>query len=216
MTVVFSGGTVAPFGGLNDDGWRLRAVLGYGRYSYSGRQLSPPGQRHLTFSDHVAFADAMLGYQRQFGALTAKGFLGLAVVDHDPSLPDTTANVSGSEFGPKLQVELWHDPGGINWTALNASYTTAHDTYALDLRSGFRLSDRFSVGTQLTIDNQASDAIGLKGAYARGGAFLRYTWASGEFSVSGGVAVDLDDDPASMRVDTPTEPYAGVNWLTKF
>jgi len=49
------------------------------------------------------------------------------------------------------------------------------------------------------------------------GAFVRYEWASGEFTVSGGLANDsLLADIGNPRTLDASVPYATVSWLTRF
>lgn len=219
---IYSGGTTAPFGNLDHDGFRLRAVAGRGEYRYEGHQLTiypdnSVGFAPVNFTDRVTFTDALIGYMVQMGPLTAKGFAGLAFVDHDLSAtPGFKASIEGLDWGPKVQAEFWYDPGGKYWFALNAGYTTAHETYSVNTRAGYRLGDGgWSIGTELTLDNRAAQGTKLNGAYARGGGFLRYGWDSGEISGSLGVAVDLDDNP-ELLIDEQQSAYAGVNLLTKF
>jgi hypothetical protein len=84
------------------------------------------------------------------------------------------------------------------------------------VQAGFRLGDSgWSIGTELNLDNRATEGIKLNGAYARGGGFLRYAWESGEISGSIGVAVDLDDNP-ELLIDKQQSTYGGVSVLTKF
>lgn len=214
----YTGGTTAPFGNLNENGFLLRAVGGHGEYHFRGRQRAATGElQPLKFEDSVTFTDALAGYRFQLGSLTATAFVGLAFVDHNVSSPPGfDAAVTGAAWGPKAQVELWYETGGMSWVALNASYTTAHDTYSVGTRSGLRLgTSGFSVGTELHIDNRTAAGLDLTGAYARGGGFIRYAWDLGEISVSGGVAVDLDDS-TGVLIDDPQSTYVGVSLLTKF
>lgn len=219
---IYTGGTTAPFGDLNHDGFRLRAVAGHGEYRYEGHQLriyadNSVGFAPIAFADRVTFTDALLGYAIQLGPLTAKAFAGLAFVEHDvSSSPGFKAIMDGPMWGPKVQTEFWYDPGGFYWLAFNAGYTTAHDTYSVNSRTGFRLGDGgWSVGTELILDNRATDGVNLNGAYARGGAFLRYAWDQGEVSGSAGIAMDLDDTP-ELLIDRQHSPYVGLSLLTKF
>ena len=173
----------------------------------------------IAFRDRVTF-NALAGYMVQIGALTAKGFAGLAFIDHEISAPaGFTAAAEGAEWGPKGQIELWYDDGGPSWSALNASYTTAQNSYAINIRGGIRIgggSSPISIGTALTVDNQGSQGAALSGAYARGGAFVRYAWDSGEISLSGGIIADLDDEAANLLIDDQYSTYGGLRILTKF
>ncbi|MDO9382535.1 MAG: cellulose biosynthesis protein BcsS [Hyphomicrobiaceae bacterium] len=226
----YTGSTSAPFGGLDQPGFRLRAQAGHGEYKFEGWKVSRDAAGtflvdRIKIEDRVNTADAMVGYLLQLGALTAKGFAGLAYVEHDVTSTSVTASADGVEWGPRLQLELWYDAGGPYWASLNATYTTAHDTYGANLRGGFRLGQTgISIGTEISIDSRTAEVTDLTAAYARGGAFVRYAWETGEFSVSGGLAVDLDDgnplelqpSASGLYAERLEAPYAGINLLTKF
>jgi len=219
----YTGGTTAPFGDLDHDGFRLRAVAGHGEYRFEGFSLVKRGRTlvldRIAFRDRVTFTDALAGYMMQIGALTAKGFAGLAFVDHDVSAPPGfLAATEGTDWGAKVQIELWYDDGGPFWSAVNAGYTTAQNSYSINVRGGIRLGDSsspLSVGTELTIDNHGAQGPALTGAYARGGAFVRYAWDSGEISLSGGLIADLDDE-AGLIIEEQYSTYGGLSILTKF
>jgi hypothetical protein len=226
----YAGGTSAPFGNLNKAGIRLRAQAGHGEYKFEGWKVSRDADGfflvdRLTIEDRVNTVDAMLGYMFQLGALTAKGFAGLAYVEHDVSAASFIPPGNGVEWGPRVQIELWYDAGGPYWASLNANYTTAHDSYGASVRGGFRLGQSgISIGTEVSIDNRTAEGTDLTSAYARGGAFVRYAWDTGEISVSGGLAVDLDDgnplelqpNASGMYAERLEAPYAGISLLTKF
>ena len=51
----------------------------------------------------------------------------------------------------------------------------------------------------------------------RVGGFVRYEWASGELSASGGVANDkLLEDGGGPAVAQASTPFVTVSWLTRF
>src|SRR5262245_56543791 len=62
---LYAGATAAPFASLDQDGLRLRAVGGYGAYQYSGRRAEGTSSRILEFNGQTAFADMLVGYQKQ-------------------------------------------------------------------------------------------------------------------------------------------------------
>jgi len=80
------------------------------------------------------------------------------------------------------------------WSSLDATWTSAHETYAGRFRSGRRLFDDVSVGLD-----------------ARGGMFVRYAWHGGEISLAGGVAGRFFEDANNMH-----DPYATLYWLMQY
>jgi hypothetical protein len=202
MWIIYTGSTWAPSGRLHGDGFLLRIASGFGRYEYSGERA---GQTQ-SFVGLVGFADAMAGYQVKWGHLTAKGFVGLAAIEHRITPLDPLAS-PGLELGPKLQTELWYDAGADYWLSLNAAYTTAHQSGALRIRGGFRLTEDISLGPELEVVDSAVRTVDLQSAYARGGAFATYTWGATEISAAAGLAGDIDGS---------TSPYVTLGLYTKF
>ena len=87
--LVYSGTTYAPFDDIHGDGLRLRSTAGYGQYSY---QWDVSTRVKVTKTT----ADILVGYQQRFGALTAKAFIGAALLGDSNVLSAQTqrANMS--------------------------------------------------------------------------------------------------------------------------
>ena len=95
--------------------------------------------------------------------------------------------------------------GSSAWSSLDASWTSAHDTFAGRVRSGYMVFQDVSLGVEARINGNALDKD------ARGGLFVRYAWTGGEVSLAGGLAGRFFDDARDMR-----DPYATVNWLLQY
>jgi hypothetical protein len=199
--LLYSGATVAPYGHIYSEGLRLRAAGGYGRYSYIGDRRGVP----QAFNAETNYGEALVGYLKTFGPLTAKAFVGIAVIEHDVTPFDPANPVQGQEVGPKVATELWLNVGSSGWSSLDASWTTAHGTAAARMRTGYRIYGDASIGLEGGIN--ANDL----GEDARGGLFARYAWQGGEISMSGGYSGRFLDEADALR-----DPYATVNWLTQF
>jgi len=199
--LLYSGATVAPYSDMFSDGLRLRAAAGYGQYSYAGERRA----QVQSYAANTAFAEALVGYLKRLGPLTAKAFIGAAAIEHDIHPLDPENPVQGREFGPKAVVELWLNMGSSAWSSLDASWTSAHDTYAGRVRSGYVVYEGVSLGVEARINGNALDRD------ARGGLFVRYAWTGGEVSLAGGLAGRFFDDARDMR-----DPYATVNWLLQY
>ncbi len=211
--LVYSGATAAPFGGIYDNGLRLRASAGYGRYRYKADRWEQHGTHEpeivpdKKFSAATGFSDVLAGYLHRFGPLTAKAFAGVSIVEHDIAPFDPENSVQGMNAGLKGVVELWLNIDDASWASLDMSYTTAHKIGAVHMRNGYRVVPRLSAGIESILDANAEDRQG------RAGLFLRYEWNTGEVSASGGVSGDL---PNSRTLEIPTAPYGAVNWLSRF
>lgn len=220
---LYSGATLAPFGGLDDNGWRLRVAGGYGQYTYMGRPRLTPTVQLSSYTATFHHMEIMVGYQLRVGALTGKAFVGLAMLDH--AVPDEIAAdlvARGEAYGAKAALELWLNLGEHAWVSLDSSFSGAHLSYAERLRLGWRLLPGTSVGLEGGIHGYALSDAGLRPngendvrirPGMKAGAFARYDWASGEVSVSAGLmgeAWKLNDDPDLSN------GYVTLNVLTRY
>lgn len=220
---LYSGATLSPFGGLDENGWRLRVAGGYGQYQYSGRPRLTPTAPLNTYTATFHHMEIMVGYQLRIGALTGKAFVGLAMLDH--AVPDEIATdlvARGEAYGAKAALELWLDVGEHAWLSLDSTFSGAHMSYSERVRLGWRLLPGMSVGLEGGVHGYALSDAGLRPEGhddvrirpgMKAGAFARYQWASGEVSVAAGVmgeAWRLNDD-----LDV-SNGYVAVNLLTKY
>lgn len=201
--LLYSGATLAPYDHIYADGLRLRVAGGYGRYTYSGSRYEYG--KVQSFGAETSYAEALIGYLKRFGPVTAKAFAGVAVIQHRvmPFDPDNT--VQGQKVGPKLATELWINLGTNGWSSLDLSWTSAHGTAAARFRGGYRLYGDLSLGLEGGIN--ANDL----GEDTRAGLFARYAWDGGEVSLSSGFSGRFLEDARALRA-----PYATLNWLTQF
>lgn len=221
--LVYSGMTLSPLSGIHDDGPRLRFATGYGGYSWSGRARAADGSA-AHGSGTTIFADALAGYLKRLGALTAKAFVGVSLSGHTvtelvqplgiPVAPGE-APIDGREIGAKAALELWLNIGARGWSSLDLNWTSAHDTYAARFRAAWRAWPTVSLGVEAILNgDQRHDIVqfmsepGLDHIERRLGAFARYEWYGGEVSLAGGIAAAADDGG--------TKPYATLNWITQF
>lgn len=200
---LYAGGTYAPFGSIHADGLRTRAVAGYGAYSYASPRWTGTARQVLEFNGAVSFADLLAGYHKQLGPLTIKLLGGLTIADHTVNDPEST---SGTRIGAKAVLETWWNITDRSWASIDLSWTTLHDVYGGRARLGWRLWPALSIGME-------GGATGsLEYNTARIGSFVRYEWANGEVSLSGGLS---GDGPGSGWVDVHG-PFATFNALTRF
>lgn len=174
---VYSGITAALYGPLHIDGWRIRAVGGYGTYSYP--------RYDVTVRGHVGFGDLLVGYHHQLGAVTLKGFAGVTAENHTLLPFDPESSVVGSEVGAKAALETWWNLTPEAWTSLDLSWSSLYGgTYSARARAGFQINDGLSAGLEAAANGNSEYDGG------RGGAFFRFAWSGGEISASIGAAVD--------------------------
>lgn len=200
---LYTGITWAPAGVMSEDGVRLRVVAGQSAFRYE----APSGPARGV----APFADAMAGYQKQWGATTLKAFAGVTGYADILSPRDAAAPWGQARFGPKLVLESWTTLSPRTWLALDASWTSLEDAYWTRARLGFRLMPSLSLGLE----------AGQSGAHgagaARAGGFLRVEWASGEASLAGGVAGEASGPTSAPHVAGGAfAPYATLLVLQRF
>ena len=198
---LYTGGNYAPFGSIASDGVRLRVVAGYGQYM--GRRTDDLAQ-DIRFRVGTSFADLLAGYHKQLGSLTIKILGGVTLTDRATD-DESVINV-GTELGARALVELWWNFNDRTWTSLDLSWTTLEHVYGARTRVGWRAWPALSVGLEGGVLGNQDYQIG------RVGAFVRYEWANGELSLSGGIA---DNDFEGTSADT-RGGYATFNVLTRF
>jgi hypothetical protein len=185
---LYMGGAYAPFGSILENGFRVRAVAGYGDYG----------------AGTVSFADLLLGYHAQLGRLTVKVLAGLTIAEHHAGMAQATLDGSGA--GAKAVLETWWNVTDRTWLSTDLSLGSLHDAYGARVRLGWRLFPAFSLG----LEGGAAGALGTD--VVRAGGFARYEWATGEVSFSGGLAVD---GPRSDW-ESVQGPFATISVLTRF
>lgn len=208
---LYSGITAAPFGSIQTDGPRLRFSGGYGSYRYSGPRAIGTGSQILDFDGAVTFAEFLVGYQKQVGSVTLKLFGGLTAEDHLLRPDDPETSIRGKRLGAKAVLAAWWTINDQLWASLDLGWGTAHDSYGTRVRLGWRLSSGLSAGLE------AGASGNVEGDAVRAGGFLRYEWAAGEVSLSGGVSNNqLLDNLSAAKTSESSTPFVSANWLTRF
>lgn len=221
--LLYSGVTLAPWSEhIYADGLRLRTSGGYGRYSYLGAVSScvAPnfGCAYVSkrFNVEHSYVDALVGYHKRFGELTAKAFIGVSSITHRFDVNDPDNDVAGDDFGVKGVIELWLNLGPKAWTSLDLAYTTAHETGSARWRAGWRMLPTVSLGPEVRYDTNAHGA--REGGWTgRAGVFVRYEWFGGEISAAGGVDKTFTvDDELGLAALEDLAAYGTVNLLLQF
>lgn len=195
---VYAGASWAPFGSILGDGLRLRGIAGYGGYRGGA----------------VQFAELLAGTHTQVGSLTLKVLGGVAIAEHRPDDPLT--GLAGTQFGAKGVLEAWWNIAEQAWVSTDlfiAASDIAHARqvdYGSRIRLGWRLWPALSLGLEGGSGGLLAPTWEL--ATARVGGFVRYEWASGEISLSGGVS----HDGAQGDGDDVLAPFGTVSILTRF
>jgi hypothetical protein len=208
---LYSGVTVAPFLGIQQDGVRVRASGGYGAYKYSGPRAAGVGSHIVEFAGAAAFGDLLVGYHKQLGSVTLKAFAGLTTGTYQTTPDDPETAIRGYNAGGKVALETWWTITDRAWLSVDASWASLFGTYGAQGRLGWRLWPALSAGLEVgAAGNQETDI-------ARAGGFVRYEWASGEVSLSGGLSSSLSREGVDgKRLADESVPFATISYLSRF
>ncbi len=223
----YTGGTYAPFGDIHEEGWKLRAVTGYGRYKVWNAYF----EKYEQDKAETWFVDALVGYMWRLDPLIAKLLVGVSSIEH--TLPDNVrrlallnvnfGRVDGQEFGAKLQAEFWLNIGDNAFASWDLAWAQAHNTRSVRARLGYMVLSNVSVGIEagLNADDQSfcydpsgagscvelDEMAAFNNALTNNGrvdVFGRYSWDGGELS---GAVGALGDDKRM---------YGKLNYLMQF
>jgi hypothetical protein len=205
---LYSGLTWSPFGGVQADGWRVRAAGGYGGHSYESGGAK--------FHGNSSFADLLIGYHQQLGPVTLKAFAGVAAVDSQSD--DPNGAFQGTGLGGKAVIEAWWTVADRAWASLDLSGGVLPEVYDAVLNSRVRLGWRVTPAISAGLEAAAAGNIYEDHECVSGrlGMFARYEWSSGEISLSGGLSVSDSKDRLAETTSSTTGPFATFSWLTRF
>ena len=196
---IYIGTTSVLFGDdIRENGWRLRTVGGYGRYSYEADRMVGGSAQRMSFDGHHGFGDVLIGYQQQFQDWTIKGFIGVTTARHVVLPFDLQNEVTGSAYGITGALETWWNTSEQGWLNTNFNLSTLFNSYRVSARWGYRLWPSVSLGLEAGIVGNSDYSA------ARAAGFGRYEWSAGEFRLSAGVSADRDHE---------TSPYASMNFV---
>jgi Cellulose biosynthesis protein BcsS len=220
---VFSGSTMAIGGGtLNDSGWRIRSVSGHGRSTYPGVMWIGGHAYPVTVHALTGFSDLLAGYQwgetTRFGRLTVKAFAGGSMT-YQRALPHNSVAERGLKYGGKAALETWLDLNDRAWLSVDTNLGTAHRTFNVRSRFGWRIIPGLSIGPEAGVAGDSSGGSGRAGGFAR----LEWgagDWWSGELSTAGGITTNTVTNDvvrsAPLGAVSRGDPYANVNLLLRY
>jgi hypothetical protein len=145
------GAVAAINGNLNTAGWLVRVRGGGGHYEYNRTPALVQGVDYQV-------GDFMLGYQWISGPTRFSFYAGANVEHHDNN--DPLATVAGTEWGFKVQGEVFTN-FAPNWYGLVlATYSTAFDSYFALGKIGYNVNSFVSIGPEVVaMGNERFDAV---------------------------------------------------------
>ncbi|MEC9367742.1 MAG: cellulose biosynthesis protein BcsS [Pseudomonadota bacterium] len=198
----YAGGVWALGRPVEDTGFRLRLLGGGGSYAYDGSRSGPAGPIPTRFHGDVALWEGMAGYLIRRGEWIVKTYAGVVYIDHALTPQDPSNSVQGSQWGIKALAEIWRNIGTHGLFSLDSSIASAFGDYRVHARLGSKVKNRVSLGGEGGAGgNEDYNAV-------RGGGFLRWHGASGDFTLAGGATGDYFDGDMT--------PYLTFDYYRKF
>jgi hypothetical protein len=187
-TFLYGGALWSP-GGLDRDGFTLKAMISGGRYDYLSGSLGTVTGRELV-------AQLMPGWRFKFGTAELKVFAGLDLQNHHLDPDDPQSGLRGGDAGLRTAFELWVEPTPDTMIAADGSVSTIEHSYSIHGALGWRIAGLFYAGPEVqafACDGYSQRRIGVHVTAFK----LRGT----EWSAAAGFARDSDDhDGAYMRL----------------
>jgi hypothetical protein len=136
------GGLLWSPGGLDREGFTLKAVMSGGTYRYwSGAVGGDVTGRELV-------AQVLPGWRFKSDRLEVKVFAGLDLQDHRLSPDDPASRLRGGDAGLRAAADLWYEPTPSTMLAADGSISTIITSYSARLAYGWRPFDRFYLGPE--------------------------------------------------------------------
>lgn len=135
------GGMLWSPGGLNNDGFTLKALLAGGTYLYQAGINDIRGKYLL--------GSVMPGWRFKRGDFEIKIFAGLDLQHHETSPDDPGNRLRGNHAGARLNAEIWWEPMPAEMmVAASFSGSTIGDNYGVRLATGWRVLNDFWAGPE--------------------------------------------------------------------
>jgi hypothetical protein len=177
------GGLLWSPGGLDQDGFTFKVLVGGGLYQYVSGALD---NAEVTGRELMGFA--MPGWRFKHPGFELILSAGLDLQQHRLSPDDPTASLRGGYAGIRGSADLWLEPSAATMLAVNGSVSSIGPTYSVRAAMGVRLFDRFYVGPEgqaFDCDNYRQYRVGL---HLTGLKMESFEWSAGV-----GWSQDTDD-----------------------
>ncbi len=158
----YAGGLWSP-GGLDNEGFTLKAVAGGGTYVYRSGFL----RNENATSDQVVVS-LLPGWRFKTTGFELLVVAGLDAQNHRPSAPDATARLHGTYAGARIGADLWLQPTPYWMLAANASVSSISQSYWYRLAPGVRLAEIAWIGPEAQLFGDAHYTQSRAGLHVTG------------------------------------------------
>lgn len=137
------GGLIWSPGGLDRDGFALKAVVSGGRYRYLSGALN---NAWVTGTEEGV--QVLPGWRFKWNGLEATLFAGLDIKNDITTPFDPSNRLHGLAAGARVAADLWYEPTSATMLAANASLTSINTDYSARIAAGWRWQDWFYLGPE--------------------------------------------------------------------
>lgn len=178
------GGVVWSPGGVDREGFALKAMLGGGAYRYISGALGD-----AEVAGRLLTVALMPGWRFVRGKFIATIYGGLDLQHHKLSPDDPSASLRGGYAGLRVNAELWYEPTPSTMIAADGAVSTIGASYNARLALGWRMFERYYLGPEVQGFAAGDNYRQLRaGVHVTG---FKTQWL--EWSASAGWASDSDD-----------------------
>jgi hypothetical protein len=192
----WSGVVAAPLGLLSNDGVRLRAAAGAGRYRYrTGAVASGVNE------GRIISGELMLGFRHSIGETVATFFLGGHVENQTLASPDPGHRAQGTAAGVKGALELFRRLGPNLTATASASASTVHRSYHARAALAHEHPSGIAVGIEAAINGD------VRYSEPRAGLFVQRNFGRTIIALSGGYLSNSDKGGSPYAALSLFAPY---------
>ena len=137
------GGLLWSPGGLDREGFTLKAIMSGGMYRYNSGAL---GDVEVTGRELIA--QVLPGWRFKGDRLELKVFAGLDLENHRLVPDDPASRLRGGDVGARAAIDLWYQPTPDTMLAADGSVSTIATNYSARIAYGWRLFDLFYLGPE--------------------------------------------------------------------
>jgi hypothetical protein len=192
----WSGVTAAPQGLLSEDGPRIRAMAGAGRYKYRTGEVASGINEGRIISGEL-----MLGFRRIIGATIATFFIGGHVENQTLAAPDPGNRAQGTAAGVKGALELFHRVNSNLVATASASASTVHRGYHVRASLAHEHPSGIAVGIEVAVNGD------LRYNEPRVGLLLQRSYGRTVIALSGGYLSNSDKGSGPYATLSLFAPY---------
>jgi len=137
------GGLLWSPGGLDNEGFTLKAVMSGGIYRYNSGALG-----NAQVYGYELVGQMLPGWRFKRDTLEVKVFAGLDVESHRLFPDDPSSRLRGGDVGLRAVVDLWYEPTPQTMLAADGSISTIITSYSARIAYGWRAFDLLYVGPE--------------------------------------------------------------------